>query len=103
MLKYSWPFAFGKTWEQTYTRERPLERQTEVRTLECRAADREEHVTVPAGTFTTVRATCRFMPSGNPSHELWYSPDVRNLVREDTHFSYGVRQRELTAYKVGGS
>jgi hypothetical protein len=100
LIRYSWPLAFGKTWEQTYTRERPVDRQTEVRTLECRASDREEHLTVPAGTFATVKATCRFMPAGTPSHELWYSPDVRNWVRENTHFSYGVRERELTSYKV---
>jgi predicted aspartyl protease len=102
VIRYSWPFTPGKTWEQTYTRERPLDRQTEVRTLECRSADREEQLTVPAGTFTSLRVTCRLMPAGSLSHEFWHSPEVRHWVRERTHFSYGVRERELTSYKVEG-
>ena len=97
---YSWPVTSGKTWEQSYTRERPVERQTEVRTIECRAGEGQERITVPAGTFTTVKVTCRFMPAGSLSHELCYSPEVRHLVRDRTPLSYGVRERELTGYKI---
>jgi hypothetical protein len=102
VASYSWPLTLGMTWEQTYTRERPLDRQTETRTIACRSADHEEQVTVPAGTFATVRVTCRFMPSGTLSHEVWYSPEVRHAVRDRTQLSYGVRERELTSYKVEG-
>ena len=100
LMMQVWPLGPGKTWEQTYTRERPADRQTEVRSLECQTSEAEEHVTVPAGTFGAVKITCRFKPANNLSHDLWYSPQVKHTVRERTYFSYGVRERELTQYKA---
>ena len=89
LISYAWPFTFGGTWEQTYTRERPLDRESETRTVRCQVAEREERVTVPAGVFSAVRVACRFMPGGTLSYESWYAPDVGQIVRD----------RELTSYK----
>jgi hypothetical protein len=100
LMMQAWPLGLGQTWDQTYTRERPTERQTEVRSLQCQTSDAEEQITVPAGTFRAVKITCRFKPANNLSHELWYSPQVGHTVRERTYFSYGVRERELTQYKA---
>ena len=47
-IRYRWPLAVGVEWEQTITRERPVDRTTETYTRVCRV-EAEETVTVPAG------------------------------------------------------
>ena len=71
-----------------------------------------EDVTVPAGTFKAVRVhgqgwwniTQGPKVSGQAVIDIWYSPDVRNIVRvEYTHvrtFNTGRWAFELTAYKL---
>jgi hypothetical protein len=53
-----WPHAAGAKVNVSYTRERPLDRQTEEISLTCESGPLES-VTVSAGTFDAVRVTCR--------------------------------------------
>ena len=99
MLNYAWPLTLGGAWEQTFTRERPQDRETETRTLRCQVANRAERVTVPAGVFTAARIACRYLPAGTLGHEVWYSPEVGHIVRDRTYLSDNVGERELTSYK----
>jgi hypothetical protein len=94
-----WPLTPGRSWTMHYRQERPVDRQTQDLTRACRA-DAEEDVTVPAGTFRTVKVTCNDAPTGRLLYEVWYAPRVRHWVRERTHFNYGVRERELLNYRV---
>src|SRR4030095_13816660 len=64
----------------------------------CESSD--ETVTVPAGTFDTVKVVCRHAGTGALSLEIWYSLAVKQMVRERSVFAYGVRERELIAYKL---
>lgn len=95
----AWPLVPGKTWEQRYVRERPGERQTEEMLLACEVGP-EENLTVPAGAFRAFRIACRNVRTGSMNYEMWYSPEVKQRIRERTYFSYGVRERELIAYKL---
>ena len=96
---FPWPPAPGAKVELRYTRERPLERQTEEMALACESGA-SEPVTVPAGTFDAVKVTCRNSRTNAVSVEMWLSPAVKHMVRERTHFSYGVRERELTSFTL---
>jgi hypothetical protein len=77
-----------------YTEERPIDRRTIEMALTCETA--QEPVTVPAGTFAdAMKVTCRNSRTNLINFEQWLSPEVRHVVKDRTHFSYGVREREL--------
>lgn len=97
-IRYVWPLAVGKRWEQTYTQEKPRGRWLTVeRKTECQV-EADETITVPAGTFPTIKIVCRNKGTGAVEVETWYSPHVQNWIRERGRFPDGIRQRELTAY-----
>jgi hypothetical protein len=94
-----WPPVVGGKVELSYMREQPLERQSEEVVLTCEASAAEP-VTVPAGTFDTVKVTCRNSRTNALTLERWLSPAIRQMVRERTYFSYGTRDRELIGFKL---
>jgi hypothetical protein len=98
-LEFAWPLGVGHQWEQPYVREELQNRRTEdlVRTGSVEA---EERVTVPAGTFNTLKIAFRNLRSGALDYEIWYAPEVQNIVRERGYYSYGIRTRELTHFKL---
>jgi len=67
--------------EVRYTRERPIDRQTEEMALTCETGALEP-LTVPAGTFDAVKVTCRNSRMNAISFELWLSRAVRHMVKE---------------------
>jgi hypothetical protein len=60
----------------------------------------EETVTVPAGTFRTLKIVVRNRGTGASEWEEWYAPEVQQYVRFRDHLSYGVETRELTEFKL---
>ena len=94
-----WPLVVGKTWELRYKRERPIERSTSDEVREC-VVEKQERVTVPAGTFDTLKVICTDPRSQAVTLEVWYSPEVKNRVKERTMFNYGVQDRELLRYRL---
>src|SRR5262245_35855853 len=97
-----WPLEPGNTWDLRYTRERPLDRTAEEKEIRCESASGSESITVPAGTFETIKVTCRDMRTGSLAFEFWPSTTLKFWVRERTYLSTGgVRERELTAVKLG--
>jgi hypothetical protein len=96
-MEIPWPLSVGKSWEGRFTRERPTERATTEEARAC-SVEKEEHITVPAGTFATLKIVCRNTRDGQMSQELWYSPDVRQWVKERTPSGAGVQDRELLRY-----
>jgi hypothetical protein len=98
LVMISWPLEVGKTWTPAYTRDAVVTRQTNEMLLECRVAD-QESVTVAAGTFRTFHIVCLNQRSGSMSFEIWYAPEVGNMVKDRTSFSYGMRERELLGFK----
>jgi hypothetical protein len=98
-IRYVWPLDVGRRWEFAYTVARPKDRTTEERKREC-VAEKEETVTVPAGTFQTVKVVCRNPRTGRPTHEAWYAPAVKHYVKWLGHWTDGVQTRELTGFRL---
>jgi hypothetical protein len=94
------PLEAGAKWELRYTRERPIDRQTENMGRSCESSG-PETVTVPAGAFETFKTTCRNARTGNVDYEVWYSTAVNQMVCERLPLAIGgTRVRELSAYKL---
>ena len=98
-LLYVWPLEPGRAWEQTFTREQFPDGRAETISVAC-LVEAEETITVPAGTFPTLKIVCRNQATGMVINETWYSPKVMNRVREWLPFPDGIWQRELKSYKL---
>ena len=96
-VKYVWPLTKGATWEQTYRTERPVDRRTSDH-VDVATVEAEETITVPAGTFRTLKIAYRAKGTSAISYEEWYSPEARMWVRVREQRQAGPRIRELTAY-----
>jgi hypothetical protein len=96
---YSWPLVIGKNWEQNYRREAPVDRQTSDEAARW-AVESEETVTVPAGTFHTLKITWRNRNTNALIVEMWYAPAVKQFVKERAVLSGGIRERELIFFKL---
>ena len=53
-----------------------------------------------AGTFRTFKVACRNKPGGEPTLQAWYSPEVKNWVRDWRPVKDGALERELISYTV---
>ncbi len=98
-LAYAWPLAVGKSWEQSHRQERPVDRTTTDRNS-LYTVDAEETVTVPAGTFRTLKITWRNKNTNAVNYDMWYAPDVKQWVKIREVLSNGIRERELIAFKL---
>jgi hypothetical protein len=98
-LPFMWPMRVGQTWEQTYLAERPAMRQT-YEIVEAAAVEAEETVTVPAGTFKTLKIVYRNKKTGAIRYEAWYSPELKQAVKFRENLETGTLVRELFAFKL---
>jgi hypothetical protein len=98
-LYYVWPMRVGQTWDQTILEERPVARQTLER-VDSVTVEAEETISVPAGTFKTLKVVYRNKKTGAIRYEAWYSPELRHLVRLRENLEAGLRLRELIAFKL---
>ena len=96
---YVWPLAAGARWDQTYRHERPEDQRSYNHVYEGRV-EGEETVTVPAGTFKTLRIVYRNNPKTKVAWEQWYSPDVRFWIRMREQLDEGERVTELQSYEL---
>src|SRR5690348_10032330 len=78
-LNFVWPLAVGGSWAQTYRYERPSAGLS-YDTSYTGAVEAEETITVPAGTFRTLKIVLR-NTSKAVFEERWYAPDVRMWAR----------------------
>jgi hypothetical protein len=98
-LAYVWPLSVGQTWQQAVHEERPGARQTAERE-DVVTVEAEETVTVPAGTFRTLKIVYRNKGTGAIRYEAWYAPELKQLVQLRERLEAGLRTRELIAYKL---
>jgi hypothetical protein len=98
-LQLVWPLEVGKAWEQTLVEERPVARQT-VERVEAVTVESEETITVPAGTFTTLKVVYRNKKTHAIRYEAWYALEVKQVVRLRENLESGLRIRELIAFKL---
>ena len=97
--EYQWPLTVGGKWQHKYTNENPRDRATQEVSGEWEAVS-EETITVPAGTFQTIKIVARNSRTGKPLYEYWYAPAVKQWVTTHEWLQSGERTRELTAYKL---
>jgi hypothetical protein len=95
----AFPLQVGKSWEMKYQERRPVDRQTEDIQRKC-TVEAEERLTVPAGTFPTFRIVCHNSRTDAWIMTVWYSPEVRHIVREESALVTGRRVRELIAFRL---
>jgi hypothetical protein len=98
-LVYAWPLVVGKSWDETHKQERPVERSTTDRNSTW-TVGAEETVTVPAGTFRTLKITWRNRNNGAVLYDMWYAPDVKHWVKLREVLSNGIRERELVSFRL---
>ena len=84
----------GEKWEVNYVRETPKEHRTENLASIC-VSRGPEKITVPAGTFETLKTTCTSSRTGELTYEIWYALATRQMVRDRTFYTNGWREREL--------
>ena len=90
----------GDKWELRYVREAPQQQAQSV--LRKCSATGPEKVTVPAGTFVTMKTTCVDVQTGETVYESWYAPSAKQLARERSRISKGDgwRERELIGMRL---
>jgi hypothetical protein len=96
---YVWPLAVGTAWEQALTEDHGRDRPARHPRWWSWVIEREERVTVPAGTFQTVKITRRNALDNAIVAESWYAPATRLPVRIVEHLPNGRRERELTNFR----
>jgi len=94
----TFPMTVGATWTVKYHEDRPLDRQSDDIERTC-AVEGEESLTVPAGTFRAFRVVCRNTRNDSWVTTIWYSPQVKQMVREESAVIGGKRIRELLTYR----
>ena len=80
--------------------ERPAARQTAER-VDTVTVEAEETVTVPAGTFKTLKIVCRNKKTGLIRHEAWYSPELKQVVKLRENLETGLRVRNSSRSSCG--
>jgi hypothetical protein len=91
--------SVGQTWDQTTLEERPVARQT-LEYIDTMTVEADEPITVPAGTFKTLKVVCRNKKTGAIRYEAWYSVKVKQVVKLRENLASGLRVRELIAFKL---
>ncbi len=94
-IVHDWPLRVGKSWEQNYRREDGAGRVLEIYSR-CTVAE-ETTLSVPAGTFLTLRVVCRSRAE-RIVYEAWYAEEVKNWVRWRIVSTRGDRIDELVSY-----
>jgi hypothetical protein len=92
-----WPLYVGSSWKQTLVLDRPKDDASADLVSECRVTG-EEMVTVPAGSFDTLKIDCR--SNAGVLIERWFSPEVRNAVRVRSPRKGALVIRELVEYQL---
>jgi hypothetical protein len=96
---FVWPIALGKTWEQSYRVERPVDRSTSNQ-VSVWQVESEETVSVPAGTFRSFKIVLRNKNTGTLIYEMWYAPEAKQWVKIREVLPAGIRERELVDFKL---
>src|SRR5262249_44964021 len=98
-LQLVWPLQIGMGWQQPFMEEHPAVHQTFER-IDMVTVEAEEIVTVPAGTFKTLKLVYRNETTGATRYEAWYSLELRQVVKLRENLETGLRVRELIAFTL---
>ncbi len=94
----TFPMTVGATWTVKYHEDRPLDRQSDDIERAC-VVEGEESLVVPAGTFRAFRVVCRNTRNDSWVTTIWYAPQVKQMIREESAVIGGKRIRELLTFR----
>jgi hypothetical protein len=95
----AFPLRVGLSWGMQYSETRSTEQRTDNIERRC-IAEKEETLTVPAGTFATIRIDCWNSRTGAWVGTVWYSPEVTHMVKEEFALRTGRTSRELLRFRL---
>jgi hypothetical protein len=96
----AFPLRVGQSWSMKYVERRPIEGETESVERRC-VAEKQETVTVPAGTFAAIRVVCTNTRANAWVLTLWYAPVVHHMVKDEYPLRTGGRSsRELLKFSL---
>jgi len=97
--QFSWPLTVGKRWRGEFERENVATKKKKKIDLMMIVAEAKD-VSVPAGTFKTVRIQAYDSKSGRLMLEYWYAPETKWTVKSREYFEVPSRQKELKSFRV---
>ena len=95
----SWPLEAGKEWRSVFILENIEQKSSQTLDYQIVLANFAD-VKVPAGNFPSFKIEVYSSQNGSLLAEEWYSPEAKWFVKERIYLSEGVREEELTSFKV---
>lgn len=100
MKIFAWPLKVGQTWNASGIRTTASGDSLKF-DMDVTVAD-YGLVTVPAGNFEAFYIKAQGTRGGALAQEVWYSPEVRNVVKRIAYFREGKLVDELISYGTNG-
>jgi hypothetical protein len=95
----AWPMEVGKEWTNAYVVQRVDEKASE--SQESRVVvSKIERITVGAGRFDAFKTEIYNARTGTLLNEYWYAPAVKWFVKSRIYNRDGVREEELSSFKL---
>lgn len=94
---FSWPLEGGKEWRDAYVLEN-LEQKSSRKFENLHVVSGFEELSVPAGTFESIKIDSYGLNSGALLAEHWYAPGAKWFVKLRDYVQDGVREEELTSF-----
>lgn len=95
----AWPMEVGKEWINAYVVERAGEKSSDAQENRV-VVSKIERVNVGAGTFEAFKTEIYNARTGTLLNEYWYAPAVKWFVKSRIYNREGVREEELTSFKL---
>jgi hypothetical protein len=102
--EFNFPLAVGNTWSETCNaitysvQNGAITDYNEYEQTFSYSVEEVEEITVPAGTFRCYKIVC--VDDFGDETTTWYSPKVKNFVKQTTGDSWDSTETELTSYDV---
>ena len=94
---FSWPLEGGKEWRDAFVLEN-LEQKSSRKSENLHVVAGLEEISVPAGTFESVKIDTYAVTGGALLLEHWYAPSAKWFVKIRDYVQDGVREEELTSF-----
>ena len=94
---FSWPLEDRKEWRDAFVLEN-LEQKSSRKIENLHAVAGLEEISVPAGTFESIKINTFAVNGGALLAEHWYAPGAKWFVKTREYLQDGVREEELTSF-----
>jgi len=95
---FSWPLEGGKEWRDSFVLDN-LEQKSSRKVENLHVVAGLEEISVPAGTFESIKIDTYAVNGGALLAEHWYAPGAKWFVKTRDYLQDGVRGEELTSFE----